>query len=220
MSDLLAREITRIPVVGPRAMLGAMAYLAVVAYPEDNDKRKAFILGCGAWLARLHLREGDRGPLPANLPAEIKEYPTRRIWETGPLRNGVRRLQKCGQAAEVALHLMLPAGFGNKHRGITAVLKIVGGDVAGDVPKVRKSIWRPSRPVLHLAIALNGAGRGIGSDDRLHDLIIHPDWLPAALKAAELLRRQFDAATPFANGHSWPDKLHIPAAETIQLLPA
>ena len=72
----------------------------------------------------------------------------------------------------------------------------------GESSNILKRGWGKSRPVLHLALAMRDAiiDRGaVDGDYPLHDLLDRPDWIEAAIPAAETIR-QYLVSSPLFKG--------------------
>ncbi len=68
---------TTIPTIGAEAPIGAAAYLAVIAYPNDHEKRTAFVNACKAWLF-IQIGKG-RMPKQVTKPTILRFSKTRII---------------------------------------------------------------------------------------------------------------------------------------------
>ncbi len=173
------QEVTRVPTRGKAAHLGAIAYLAVLAYPNQKEwpKRDAFVECAKAWVSKEYM---DRGGDRAKVLLKYRRYKREKIYKHGPLNRAFYRIENWRQpAALMARWVMLqgvefgggripsktvPDGIPFKSmRILTAASTITqGAGKLGDLkaiglPRDRENaihrIWASTKPVLHLALA-------------------------------------------------------------------
>lgn len=175
------QETTTISVDGEFAQLGAMAFFAVLAYPESIAKRDEFIKACKAWLTK---RAIVKGYPRSDFPDDIRRYPTRAIYESGPITKAVSRIRgrrlPAAEMAEAILFSKINGEFkltnrlnqfrtesvchGQKYRRVKDIRSAVNsfawrtvskyGDPKSARMNVRARVWNESEPVLHFALAL------------------------------------------------------------------
>jgi hypothetical protein len=210
-------ETTLVATEGNEAILGAMAYFAVLAYPRDHRKRNDFVDGAKAICAGLSLSA-----------AEIKPW-YRRSLKNGEadrtLRRGINEVMfKRLAAAQMAwwlfnddlqlgnVRLRVRDPLGNPNRASSRLSVKSAADVLADLVRsktketayrvhhdskverwtpenVLTRIWTPSKPVLHLAMAFPAFGLPPG--ERSLDpiaMMLNPVWLRGTLIKAQGMR--------------------------------
>lgn len=174
-------ECTKLPISGDDAYLGAIGYLAILAWPNAIESRNKFVDCCNAWWCQRHIEAGgDDSWVPPRYRKH--QYPTRRIYDTGPAVKAWRlitsRRLPAARVAEKYLLTRWTAGDKKTGTGISALF-------GNDVNKVTR-IWSESKPVLHLAIALRQQAELPSAD--IFDLLANPGWLRTAVETAEKQR--------------------------------
>lgn len=199
----MACEETDIPTHKKWQGLGAAAYLAVLAYPEDKSKRDTFINAYKAWVCKLI----TNGQLKRRLiyKEEILKFSTTRKIESQFNRIINIISDKRAVALEIALlslfqenfkkriNLNLPNG---KKFSIKQYLDLHypshgNSTDSHSAHNAHKRIWLTSKPVIHLALALDYELKKTNRLNNLEDLLLDPSWLPGALKNSEIFRKMF-----------------------------
>jgi len=203
-------EITGIPTEGPRAIFGAWAFLAVLAYPDDRHKRAAFCKACHAAYAKglAKVRPERR----ADIPPDHFHLPNQQI--DGTVRRAIRVIQYHRLPAAQMLRERIRWHF----PGYGPMLALIAGRPGLRVRKPtvaelliraerfrmehrtgrriehfsekkavdhgRERTWNPTSPVFHLALALL-LEIEIRKISRLSWFALNSDWLvPAMTRAA------------------------------------
>lgn len=186
----MPREVTRIPVSGVDAHVGAMGFLAVLAYPESIKKRDELVFAMKACFARGQI---PRGRGRRVLPAEMREMENQQI--DGRLDRAHRRIVDRLLAADMINRVLAAQGRSSLTSSAEWVARRINrsrnrGHPVRKAAKVRDRILGDGRPVLHLALALRGLllARGI-VELNMVQLMVRPDWLGACLSRAEGWRR-------------------------------
>ncbi len=230
------RETTGIPCDGTLAWVGAAAYLATLAYPEDTAKRDHFIRHVAATRARqwvaaggtwddvpesLRIRKdklyakGPFGPCLARIVgARIaaaymgRELIGRVDFESTRRDPGAAWLGQ--RSARPALTLKIVPTIDGKPATVNTLAEhaVTRGFHASRTNVITR-IWSPSKPVLHLAIALLDRIAELDNVVDLPALIGDPVWVRAAVGNAELLRIHI-TRSPY---------IGITDEQTIRLLP-
>lgn len=143
--------------------------------------------------------------------------PTRAIWESGKLTQGWRIIAQKRIPAALAfesLHHGVARTIGDALgiSGTTDLLEQAAGTVGVQLvdsdENRKRRIWRESRPVLHLAVALHPvltdySTRDTGTD--WSDLLEHPQWVPAACRnAATVLPILARPPVSLLTSEAWP----------------
>lgn len=197
------REITRVSVVdSPHTpYLAAAAYLAVLAFPDDTDKRDRLV---NAFRAYLRNRLGMR--------AQIRWRDVSRA-----LNGGSRQLNTRFRAAEFAAQVMLEKASSSgmtieAARSIREAISREGKPMTFELPvdvlpanvraglkrrpqqqrdprpgasdvdtNIFRDVWSPSKPVLHFAHLLHQIQKSRSEFQTIADFIVHPSWAPKAI---------------------------------------
>ena len=190
-------ETTYLPTQGDAAPLGVMTYLAVLAYPDDWDKRDRFTELFKAWLTI-----DCTGARPAPIPNAS-------LLGNGLFRIRVRRIY----AAEIA-HMVMSDSSEKKLSVAAALRHFATIHKREDESFILRHIWGESKPVLHLALAL----KPVIEERRMYTngtnlqkpiLVYDTDWLPYAIRQAENWRV-----------HALPRLFQIGEQYTIRVLPS
>jgi hypothetical protein len=191
----------------------ALAFLAVLAFPEKHRtrgyaRRDDFVSGAQAYFAKHGIKR--YGWPKKRISDELRRYPEERIWT--PITAAARIIVEHRlRAADAALGMVVEQGWRTPelqieitHGGITldgvnAASRALG-KLPSDVTNRRDTSWRdtnwiartwaPSKPVLHMALALHTAllERGYPHKLNLLWLIDDPAWSRRALVQAEQWR--------------------------------
>ncbi len=186
-------------------MLAAIAYLAVVAYPEKSEwtRRNAFVEACKQlWVREAQKRGYEFGPVRRN----------RDIYESGPITHAFRRIRdtRIPSAEAATMFLLNRRGpiqlrfLGKGERRVDEAIKLfVAGLPAWKVSRFAASVeenkrvrfkyqnayirqWAPTLPVLHLSMALHSVL--IERKCTLWVLLLEPAWVVRAMQTAEGFR--------------------------------
>lgn len=192
----MPRETSYLPINNWR---GAAGYIAVMAYPENIDKRDKLITAIGNWIDW----NSDKKP-----HGNAKDDVPKAIAQT--LDAAGRRLKKRRAAAG---HIAVMNMFGIP---IAELIERYSTGLMGDESFMRKEVWRQSKPVLHLLMAFQNTAP---SSDFLN-LVTHPEWVAPALCNAEQLREFLTWSGKYsAHKCPLPRSLRIKDERVIQLLP-
>ena len=190
-------ESTAIPTKGKAAHLGAIAYLAVLAYPNRSEwrMRDQFVEACKALMLQIAVKRGYprweiypryRKMRPEQMHSRISRA-FRRIYS--------RRLFAVYVASWPILSRTKVGPFSIKAPAtIRAGLKVGLVDYVRDYEDLDSDAfwnryrlqWAESLPVLHLTWVIAGLLQKEQSNPM--QLIYRPHWVRRALKASELLR--------------------------------
>lgn len=204
-----------------------MTFLAVLAYPDEADKRDKFIAAAKAWIAKKWIESGTSRD---DIPKEFRNFQNRAIehkFDQAKDRIVDRRIQAAILAGELIFSASpcfrtatkAAAQKGRKKPGLnTAVdllhseIKSAGADaVQGNT---RQRIWAESKPVIHLASAFWMKAKdltdfGTHGGASFQRLIAYPHlWLEDTLSHAEKLRLFYIESPAFS----------LQDIETIQLI--
>jgi len=196
-------EVTYVPVTGDLAHAGAMAYLAVLAYPlkSEWDKRDRFIEHLKGRLAKNYLG-------PWGSPERTERRKVLRSEYTQMRRRNIRQVQERAferinrrlWAGQIALRQLLHGVRFDLQTGVSITIRCkhsvrslvpdfqkLNKMVRWDEEKFRMRVWRSVQPVLHLAMVYPKNEDGL-SYKYPFELVIRPEWLePALLKAKNFL---------------------------------
>lgn len=235
----MASETIHLPTRGKDAHLGAVHFLAVLAYPlkSQTAKRDLFIETAKAWLLR------ERLPCPGCHEKNLLKIPKRTIYGSGPLSAAERRiLQKLSQGRWLCFMMALAQVRKRKvngHRDIALdqwlgrpapelvddgpVFKIDGKEPSlrrialnmakgseGEAANIRGRQWRECRPIYHMIMALQQHIARKSEYDDILKLMANPAWLAPVLEHAEGIR---SVSIPMMT-------LGIVENETIQIIPS
>lgn len=181
--------------------VAAAAFLAVLAFPKEHARRDRFVRCCKAYFIKYGIKV--RGYPKKSFRPEFRQYPNHKIWEQGPMRTAARIITQHRLAAAETAFGIASSSISKQSRlritvrrdgvPITSVNK--ASEAMGNVEGGRDTnwitqVWSPSKPVLHLAMALRSALLERPEAD-IWRLVDHPDWARDALKTAEHLRLVF-----------------------------
>lgn len=181
------RETTDLPTKEPAAMLGAIGYLAVLAYPDRSEwnKRDEFVRAAKALLLQISIK---RGYPRRKVPPEYRRY--RSAKTDGVLGKGFRRIyDRRLIAALIAERTLPPFQF--------SIARLLRGLVAGEERRHKSleiksaldnryhRIWAESLPVLHLTLVIVDELQK--QSENPMRLIYNHSWLVRSLKEAEQL---------------------------------
>ena len=206
----MPRETVLIPHSGD----GAVAYLALLAYPDPRecDKQESFAIAL-----RLHQLQTRAMEDPTEAWRRQSIEPVLLLLDQRAsdklLDQGIYRLKTHRAiAAEMAAQMLLWEGLG--HRLTLRAATKRARHLLGSTPlewgrqtiqnpspqNVQHRYWASSKPVLHLAVALRGViieRHGTGGKVRLDGLLASPAWVAPALRQAEMLRQHMIASASF-----------------------
>ena len=203
-------ETTEIDLEAPGGeLLGAVAYLAVLAYPESHRKRSRCV---DAMLAMLNRAAKTHGRATSKFASELfAEIPTKRQGEIlGKGQKGaLRRIYRRWQAAEIASRA-LASGMS---------LNAIIAELNANESHFFDAVWSESKPVLHLALALRGIAFRWQDDGRPSyiQLLARPTWVRDAIQSAENWRLTFSAGARMQHGPEFIRKIDSDAF--IRLVP-
>jgi hypothetical protein len=221
-----------------------MAYLGILAYPESDEKRDRFITAYKALVIKEAIRRGYDRKLYRPHFRKLANQQINGTLRRGEARILSRlraaTMARLIFMADFGLPLISQAlcvATGKKMDGrltvngfdlgpspsINTIATWLAGEVnaargikAGGATRehVKDRIWRASKPVLHLAMALQARWKECQERGRAEfwDLFQQPDWVAASLVDAERLRRALCGAEAFP-------RLAVLDEMTIQVLP-
>jgi hypothetical protein len=212
-------ETTAIDVDAPGGdLLAAVAYLAVLAYPESYKKRDRCV---AAMLALMNRGARHLGLPTAPTASELfKQVPPKRqaeILGRGSKGGALRRIFRRMQAARAASEMLSRSVAGRR----AVSLNEVAAAYDGNASYFMHTIWAESKPVLHLALGLRSALMRLSwvDDGRppYIQLLAKPEWVREAMRSAESWRRQLTAVRVNTNAPEFLGKLDPEA--WIRLIP-
>ena len=211
-------ETSVIPIDGPWARIGAARYLAVVAYPLQNDwpKRDRFVEAAAHWLDRVrgvggrqmretridgafnkafHLLQTRRLPAARaarwiSLMQMLTRSPWRELWKDG-------KVPRVPGPNRMALRYFRETERLEQNQEFAGLMRYRSDRKRNSKPKskpnltnILRRVWKETMPVLHLAVAFveTAPGEISGQAHRLEYHILNPHWLIPALARAESLR--------------------------------
>lgn len=203
---LTLAETTTLPTTGADAHLGAMGFLAALAYPQDISKRNQFVEAAKANLTKIYIA---RGMPRAVAKPQFRRYVNRTIKNKirrCQHRIETRRLPAAMMARWILLHhpplvrVVDPENPAWKPTTVNAAVTRMAIllrhadprhlEPVAELANLSHLVWAESKPVLHLALALYEAIQTQGRDrGPLFDLVVDPGWLAPTLARAEALRR-------------------------------
>lgn len=214
-SRTLVTETTHIPVKGDKAHLGAIAYLAVLAYPERAEwpKRDKFVEAAKAWLCKQYMYRRERKRAATNILPKYRSFKWEKI--DGTLKQAFYRIEAWRlPAAMMADWVILegkrvgpfvirvrdsdrkyftPASLNRAAERVGELLASQrqlqharrGKEFGWERTSVMHRVWASTKPVLHLALAFPSR-KGKKIDP--FRLVVDPSWLAQALVQAEATR--------------------------------
>jgi len=186
-----------------------MAFLCVLAYPGEYEKRDRFM-----WAAKARW---GKDLVPRGKRAQVirPEYRADNKNIENSLRRASERIVTRRLPAARLLHWKVLSNHGRlavdgalikgPHSIITAMAGTLGHNLGkyNEAVNVRRLAWKETLPALHLALQLEQALDGANLD--IMELIHNPKWLRLAVETAEAWR------IPLAQ--------YLKTHETIQILP-
>lgn len=200
----------KLPRHGPD-FIGAMAFLALLAYPEPSRlRRDKVVFACKAHVIKAAKRVGAPHKM---LRKELLSYPIEKI-RAGPVSQAWRRIvNRRIPAAMMAEMLMLTRE--GKTGAIRVKVKLDGQVVGENISAVADAVathleankiadmtrqnmltrvWKESSPVLHLAVALNSVLQKLPPGRiSFFTLLNKPSWVRQAISSAEIVRKMLPA---------------------------
>jgi hypothetical protein len=187
-----AAETISVPTKGTSAHLGAMMYLAVLAYPlrKERNQRDRLIEHMKLWLAKVAVKHNST--LRAKMSPKLTLTRLRKHEQMLLTDLAFERVTKRLRAGEIAFRQ-----WASGQQVGRAVLNIRNSSTASVYRELdrnsgehgendfRKRTWLAAMPVLHLAMVYP---RDKGGFKDTFDLVHKPDWLPNTLKLAEAYR--------------------------------
>ncbi|MCW9054879.1 MAG: hypothetical protein OQJ98_02800 [Candidatus Pacebacteria bacterium] len=176
--------------------MGAIAFLAIIAYPGKGEyhKRDELVEASKSWILKEATQKGS--PERAEVYEKYRQYPNQQI--DGKLRQLEARVWKRLCVAELARDIIrqhqfathLPDSLKKSNRELrlkyldeTYATSGSNFDVLQSEKTFRKREWKPSLPILHYAISLLAMVLK-GESFSIRDLVLSPDWLPEIIKGA------------------------------------
>jgi hypothetical protein len=195
----MAGEVVTVPTLHSDApdWLGAIVYLAVLAYPDDVPQRDKFVFAAKALILRDYVDlGGDSAKVRAAFRKIVFETPSRDIYDGGRIRLAWRRIvRRRLPAADVASRAVIASVPNSPFEfvfdgvpvrgGVTAAIRGISARDGREQNDVMKRIWSESKPVLHLALALRNVLDEMGRAVSAHELLRSPAWVREAVKDSE-----------------------------------
>ena len=212
----MPRETTCLPVFGDDAFLGAAGYFAVLAYPDDLDRRDRFVAAVKA----LVFKYAMKGQLKRRI---IKREDILAFSKERELNAAINHalniiMKKRMPAWHITLHSMMnhavPVTMADGSKfSINKMIRshFPDSDISAEPhnkDNAYKRVWVPSKSVVHLMFGLQNHFPETGDDFHVDDLFLKPDWVPEAIENAENVRKTLCIL----------DGINITDADTIQLL--
>ena len=218
----MACEVTEIRIDEDWQGFGAAAYLAVLAYPDNQEKRDQFLNAYKAWTCKL-LADGQLKRRLISKEKILEFSATRKIEsQFNKVINIISN--KRAIALEIALLSLYQESFKGK---IKVNFNLPNGKKFNlkrylefhypshsnstdlhNAHNAHKRIWLASKPVLHLALGLEFELKKLKRENDLALLLCDPRWLPGALHNAEMFRKAL------CSSHA----LNIKESKTIKLI--
>jgi len=233
------KEAVFVPIAGEYASVGAAIFLAVLCYPESLDKRIGFVNAISC--AFIKQTTKPRSPLRKELrdiPSfrEMLDTPNKRIFQT--LNAGLKRLHRRFRAAWVLLQKLTSSDDPDTQVSLRHIISVAAiqntraypafGSSKDDEEQIidsfRQRIMNPSRPVIHLAMALYSFIAVEKLDKISLFNLVHTgqDWLPTIVQQAEVYRVMFGDWFPRYDSKHLPGRTQnfdAPPSKTIAVLP-
>ena len=208
----MPREISYLTVKGHAAHIGCAGLFAVLAYPDELDKRDEFVKAAKAWLVKSHFP--PKSKIRNIVRKDIRTYANRKI--TNVFNRAIHRIQSRRLPAVLMAQQIIINDMANFKISIDNKifdLQILMGDGAKTVnksaewiacnPKILNSIpnnikhriWSETKPVLHIVHSLHvGLFHDITKNSQnskvsIFDCIEDASWLEDTLKNAEKFRQ-------------------------------
>lgn len=207
------RETTQIPITYPESTLGAAAFIAVVAYPNHLGRRDDFLDAVKAWAIKGAKASGK--DVPPSRFASIRNRSYIATWD----KTHKLVWKRFDAIYASGLHPFIPGllNGGTLVQAERVMQHQLRHNWAGHFIR---EIWSPSKPVLHLAIALRNFTLQADTHDTrpkqyfsIEWCLHHADqWLVQAISSAEVWRKALCQ-------HQYFKRLRIQSANTIQLVP-
>ena len=189
-------EVTYLPATGDGMYLGAAGVLAVLAYPSAYKRRDRLVSAVRAYHTKRAIA-ADAHTWRVN--------PDLRAWRPRDIDTAINNARRHVVERFMAAQSIMCRISGEQRPGneFIAVLQATHGirhsdakPLAQSLPAqteaARQRVWKPSLPVLHLAVALNS--HVLQHDVTIFDLLEHPTWVAPILEGAERLRPQLEKA--------------------------
>lgn len=213
----MPRETTYLPVSGDDAFLGAAGYFAVLAYPDDLDRRDRFVAAVKALVFKYSMN----GQLKRRI---IKREDILAFSKERELNAAINHalniiMKKRMPAWHIALHSMMnhaaPVRMADGSKfSINKMIEqkfpesdLGSGDMVNRI-KGYNRYWSPSKSVVHLMFGLQNHFPETGDNFHVDGLFLKLDWVPEAIENAENVRKTLCIL----------DGINITDADTIQLL--
>lgn len=198
----------RAPEIGPAALL------ALVAYPEGDqtDARGTFLMALRANFYDFLARDPERR-MDARLIEPLLFASPRKFLERS-LKKGHTQLKHRVIAARMAATIIHENAAAVPLSVNAVAQRVVNAGLADSDANVKSRHWSPSKPVLHLALAIRDTviqRHGIAGDYPYAGLLDAPDWIEGALVAAETLR-EFIISSPLFPGITDSEMVRVVAS--------
>jgi hypothetical protein len=183
----------------------AAEVFATLAHPTNRTKRSLVVEDARMYLEH-ELAKGSRRAL-RELPNARRVARRRKLFETGPLPGALNRIDQRLLAAEAANFKWhwnaLTQALGQDRRSLTEACELVAHTLPMRTNHFQERIWKPSAPVLHIALALHRFLKAWcrGPTPTLSEL--RRIELPTLLPVTEATRN-----LPDDDGLSWTMDLH------------
>ena len=212
----MPRETTYLPVSGDDAFLGAAGYFAVLAYPDDLDRRDRFVAAVKA----LVFKYAMNGQLKRRIikREDILAFSKERELDAA-INHALNIIMKKRMPAwHITLYSMMSHAVpvtmedGSKF-SINKMIKnhFPDSDISADPhnkDNAYKRVWTPSKPVVHLMFGLQNYLPQMDGDFHFDDLFLKLDWVLEAIENAENVRKTLCML----------EGINITDTDTIQLL--
>ena len=188
------RDVLERVVIPNSGYMGAIAFLAIVAYPDKDEyhKRDKLLEASKAWILKAATKKGS--PERAEVYDQYRQYRNQQI--DGKLSQLEKRLYKRLQVAELAQETIRENLFASylpddekrtarqlRLMHLAEVAQIY--DVTESEKTFKKREWKPSLPVLHYAIALLILVLN-RKKFSIFELVQSPEWLPEVIESAAI----------------------------------
>ena len=178
--NMVGREVNIGPAIGYNFEIGAR-FFAALAFPsvhEDASRANAETAWTASHLHKQNKVDGTTAPFQDDRLNVIAAHTPR--WARQILRTTKRRVLDRSKAARAVRPWISELVFGNSHPPVSGIKKFTQRQVSiwlcnGDEEqgvRFQERVWRPARPVLHYAIAIDEASYPLDSPENEIEIAI------------------------------------------------
>lgn len=208
---LIAREQIMIPVIDTESLFGASVLLATLAFPDDPKKRKEFVACSMAKLVKLNFAQNSQERKNCQHLTLITNKKIEQFLGFGKKSAGYRINMRM-RAADVLWMKLQSSPNPAQQVGLRKIAEQVascnsanfaaffsdpraGGDPVDSF--IKRIMW-PSKPVIHVAMALHFKLRelDLNGESTFGLIMVAEKWLVETLFLAEIIRVEFGCIFP------------------------